>query len=612
MDLMDKIAELSSKISKENANMDNSAATKMYQIAAAASKEYILERVLPKNFANAHEKGDIHIHDLDYYDKAINCAQWDLGKFLQQGIDNGVGYLRDPKRVGSAAALTAIFLQSTQNMMFGGQSISRFDEALIPFAEAEWERIKKIRHTFADAVSKGNYDKKFADILCLEETEGQLFQAMEALIANLNTMKARAGNQIPFTSFNFGTDTSYWGRKITKALLLAFKAGLGHGENPLFPNLIFRVKEGVNLNPEDPNYDLFKLAIHVASIRMQPTFLFMDSSFNKPCGEEVGAMGCRTRVIANVNGPEVIAGRGNLSFTTINLPRIALDGMKPLCNSWGLFRKRLDNVIDLVIDQLLHRYKTVCKLKVKDMPFIMDGKYMDSLGLGPEDSIEPAIKNGTLSMGFIGLAETLIALTGKHHGECELSQELGQKIVAHMDQRMKEATLKYGLNFSLFATPAEGLSGRFIAMDKKIFGDIPGVTDKEWYTNSFHVPVDYECSISHKIMIEGAYHKLTPAGHISYVELPYPPVDNLEGMEKIIRLMAKADMGYAGVNFPIDFCSDCNFLGVINDKCPKCGGTTNIKRTRRITGYLSEAMKFNDAKFAELMARVSHGGRRLG
>lgn len=601
-DLMNVIEELSSEMSKENANTDPSAATKMYQIASAASREYILKRLMKPKFSQAHISGEIHIHDLDYYDKTINCMTHDLGRMLSEGFDNGVGYIRPPKRISSACALTAIILQSMQNNMFGGQAIDFLDKALAPYAEMEYERWNA--HALEFVHKNGLHLNNYA----YERAEEATYQAMEALIYNLNTMKARSGNQVPFTSFNFGTDTSPFGRMITRNLLKAFKAGLGNGESPLFPNLCFRVKTGVNMYPGDPNYDLFRLALECASVRMHPTFAFMDSTFNAPYGDEAGYMGCRTRVLSNINGKSGLSAKGNLFFTTINLPRLAIESTKTSDLPLFKFPFLLDQMVELVIEQLLERYEIVKKLKVRDLPFAMAGYYMGSEGLTPDDSIEPAIKNGTLSIGFIGLAETLKLLTDRHHGECDDAQKIGLQIIQRIRRHMDKATEKHQLNFTLIATPAEGLSGRFLRLDRKQYGVIPGVSDKEFYTNSFHVPVDYDCSISHKIDIEAPYHELTNAGHISYIELPYPPKDNIDGLEQIILYMAKKNMGYAGVNFPIDHCSDCHYLGVIDSNCPKCG-SSKIKRVRRITGYMSEQSKFNDAKYDELKKRVSHGGR---
>lgn len=546
-DLMDAVAEILVETSRENANVSNSPSAKMLQIASAASKAYYLNRLIPENIAAAHTRGDIHIHDLDFYGKTLTCVQIPLGKLLQNGFNNGHGYIRSPKRPSSATALAAIILQSSQNDMHGGQSFAFFDRDMAPFMD--------------------------------KASEEEVYQSMEALIYNLNSMHSRAGAQVPFSSLNVGGDTSPAGRLITKNLLLAYEKGLGHGENPIFPNIIFRVKEGVNLNPGDPNYDLFRLAIRVASQRLNPTFSFMDSSFNKPYGDQVGYMGCRTRVMANLCGPDVTDGRGNLSFTTMNLPRLAIKAERDLMK----FYQSLAGLIDLTCDQLYHRYKVQADLKVKDMPFLMgQGLYLDSEKLSLCDRIEPVIKHGTLSVGFIGLAETLVALTGSHHGESEEAQVLGEEIVAFMRNQVDKAAERYKLNYTLLATPAEGLSGRFVRMDRKEFGVIPGVTNKEYYTNSFHVPVNHMTSIYDKIRTEGVYHKYTNAGHISYVEFSSPPVNNLDAVEDVLRYMRECDFGYAGINFPVDFCDKCGYLGVIDtDHCPACGTSTS-RRMRRV------------------------------
>lgn len=570
-ELMDAVAEILVETNRENANIGNSPSAKMLQIASAASKAYYLSRLIPEKMANAHINGDIHIHDLDFYGKTLNCVQIPLGRLLREGFNNGHGYIRPPKRPTSATALAAIILQSSQNDMFGGQSFAFFDRDIAPF----------VTHASDDDV----------------------YQAMEALIYNLNSMHSRAGAQVPFSSLNVGTDTSEEGRRVTKNLLLAYEKGLGKGENPIFPNIIFRVKEGVNFNPGDPNYDLFKLAIRVAAQRLNPTFSFMDSSFNKPYGDQVSYMGCRTRVISNRRGPAVTEGRGNLSFTTVNLPRLAIKAEHNLMK----FYQSLSDMFDLACEQLYHRYKVQAKLKVKDLPFLMgQGLYLDSDKLSLDDTIEEAIKHGTLSVGFIGLAETLIALLGHHHGESSEAQVLGEEIVAFMRDKIDKACEKYDLNYTLLATPAEGLSGRFVKLDRREYGVIPGVTDKEYYTNSFHIPVDFPISAFDKIKLEGVYHKYTNAGHISYVEFSAPPINNLGAMEDIIRHMKNCDMGYAGINFPVDFCESCGYSGVIDtDNCPVCGNVS-IRRVRRITGYLSTVDRFNDAKLAELKNRVRH------
>lgn len=572
-DLMDAVAEILVETNRENANIGNSPSAKMLQIASAASKQYYLSRVIPENMAQAHTRGEIHIHDLDFYGKTLNCIQIPLDKLLSNGFSTGHGHIRPPKRPNSATALAAIILQSSQNDMHGGQSFGFFDKDMAPYVQ--------------------------------NATEEETYQAMEALIYNLNSMHSRAGAQVPFSSLNFGAETSEAARKVTRNLLLAYEKGLGRGENPIFPNLIFRVKDGINFKPGDPNYDLFKLAIRVAAQRLNPTFSFMDASFNKPYGNEVGYMGCRTRVIGNRLGPEVTSGRGNLSFTTINLPRVAIKAERNLMR----FYQYLSDIIDLVCEQLVHRYKLQAGLKAKDMPFLMgQGLYLDAEKLKPNDSIEEAIKHGTLSVGFIGLAETLIALIGYHHGQNEGdAQALGEEIVSFLRDRTDKASEKYNLNITLIATPAEGLSGRFVNLDRREYGLIPGVTDKPFYTNSFHIPVDFAISAFDKVRLEGVYHKYTNAGHISYIEFSSPPINNTEAIESVLRHMKDSDMGYAGINFPIDFCTSCDYLGVIQGKaCPICGGT-DLRRVRRITGYLSTVDRFNDAKFAELNSRVTHG-----
>ncbi len=570
-DLMDAVEEILEETSRENANISNSPSAKMLQIASAASKKYYLTRLIPEEMSQAHVRGDIHIHDLDFYGKTLTCIQIPLGRLLAEGFNTGHGYIRPPKRPTSATALAAIILQSSQNDMHGGQSFAFFDRDMASFVE--------------------------------DADDFETYQAMEALIYNLNSMHSRAGAQVPFSSINVGTETGDAGRRVVRNLLLAYEAGLGNGENPIFPNIIFRVKEGVNLNPGDPNHDLFKLAVKVAAKRLNPTFSFMDSSFNREYGDQVSYMGCRTRVMANRRGPVVTDGRGNLSFTTINLPRVAIKAERDL----DAFYRHLSGVTELAIRQLYHRFTVQARLKVRDMPFVMgQGLYIGSNNLKPDDPIESVIVNGTLSVGFIGLAEALVALTGEHHGQSGESGELGHNIISFLRRLIDRACEEYDLNFTLLATPAEGLSGRFVKLDRKEYGIIPGVTNKEYYTNSFHVPVDFSLSSFDKIRIEGPFHKYCNAGHISYVEMSSPPAHNLQAVETIIRHMVASDMGYAAVNFPVDFCTGCNYMGVINgDSCPSCG-SSGIRRVRRITGYLSTIDRFNDSKISELGDRVPH------
>lgn len=568
--LMNMVADILVETSRENANIGNSPSAKMLQIASKASQVYYLHRLIPQHLSLAHQRCDYHIHDLDFYGKTLTCLQIPLGRLLSEGFNNGHGFIRPPKRIGTAAALAAIILQSSQNDMHGGQSFAFFDRDLAPFV--------------------------------MNANEHEVYQAMEALVYNLNSMHSRAGAQVPFSSINIGTETGEAARSITRNLLLAYEKGLGLGETPIFPNVIFRIKRGINLDPCDPNYDLFQLAIRVTSKRLNPTFSFMDSSFNSQFGDQVSYMGCRTRVMSNRRGAEITDGRGNLSFTTINLPRIAIRAKQNI----DTFFQELDKILELAAEQLNHRYMIQSKLYVRDMPFIMQQKlYINSENLSINDCIETAICNGTLSIGFIGLAETLFALTGQHHGMSSEINNFGVSIVGFMRKKTDELSERYNLNYTLLATPAEGLSGRFIKRDIEEYGIITGVTDKEYYTNSFHIPVDYSIDIYDKIQREGVYHKYTNAGHISYIELSAPPINNHKAIEQILRAMIDCDMGYAGINFPIDFCNSCAYSGIIEGYCPVCY-SNNIRRVRRITGYLSTIDRFNDAKQAELKSRIAH------
>ena len=463
----------------------------------------------------------------------------------------------------------------------------------------------------------GGKIQRFAKKHAEKEIDRSTYQAMEALIHNLNTMHSRAGAQIPFSSLNYGTDTTPEGRLVIKNILLAEDAGLGNNETPIFPIHIFKVKEGVNYNPGDPNYDLFKLAMKVSAKRLFPNFSFIDAPFNLPYYKpghpetEIAYMGCRTRVMSNVYDPtrEITYGRGNLSFTSINLPRLAILANKNI----DFFFEQLDRMVDLVTDQLLERFEIQCQKKVLNYPFLMgQGIWLDSDKLNPNDEVREVLKHGTLTCGFIGLAECLKALTGKHHGESEESQRLGLEIVGYIRKKMNEATEKYHLNFSVIATPAEGLSGRFVRIDKEKFGIIPGVTDRDYYTNSFHVPVYYNISAFDKIRIEAPYHNLTNGGHISYIELDGDPTENLDAFESVIRYMKEQGIGYGSINHPVDRDPVCGHTGIIGDVCPKCGrkegeSGKGFERIRRITGYLVGTVdRFNDAKKAEVEDRVKH------
>jgi len=604
-ELMDAVAEIVKETNRDNANVGNSPSAKVLQISEAASKAYYLKRVLPSEETAAHLNGDIYIQDLSWYGKTLTCLQIPLGRLLRDGFNNGHGSIRTPKNIRSAAALAAIILQSNQNDMHGGQSYAYFDRDMADYVEIERARQERLlRENLADLNLTEHVTEEAIQELVEKHTRNETYQAMEAFIYNLNTMHSRAGAQVPFSSINLGTDTSRGGRMITDCFLCAYERGLGKGETPIFPNLIFKLKYGINFDEGDPNYDLFQLAMKVACKRLFPTFSFLDASFNKIYGdEEVGYMGCRTRVMANLNGPEVTDGRGNLSFTSVNLPRLGIRAG----NDIGKFYRLLDETMEIAIKQLITRYNLQKKLRVKDFPFLMgQSLYIESENLGQNDPIEKSIKNGTLSVGFIGLAECLVALTGNHHGENAGAQAQGISIVSYMRRICDEASKKHGLNISLLATPAEQLSGRFTKADVEKYGVISGINDKKWYTNSFHVPVECKVTALEKIAIEGPYHTYCNAGHISYVELASAPGHNIEAYEQIIRAMSEADMGYGAVNFPVDICRECGKQGLQNEKnCTNCG-SDDISRVRRITGYLSTLDRFNDFKLAEECHREKH------
>ena len=454
-------------------------------------------------------------------------------------------------------------------------------------------------------------------VISVQDTDRLTYQAMEALVHNLNTLHSRCGSQVPFSSLNYGTDTSPEGRMVIRNLLKATYAGLGHGETPIFPIHIFKVKEGVNYNHGDPNYDLFQYAMEVSAKRLFPNFSFLDAPFNKAYYKpgrpetETTYMGCRTRVIGNVYDPtrEVVTGRGNLSFTSINLPRLGIEAR----NDETKFYELLDHYLELVADQLLHRLAIQSKKKVKNFPFLMgQGNWIDSENLKPDDTIEEVLKHGTLSIGFIGLAETLVALYGHHHGESDEMQEKGLAIVKHMREFVDNKSKQYKLNFTLLATPAEGLSGRFVRMDKQRYGVIPGVTDKDWYTNSNHIPVEFKISAYDKIQKEAPYHAYTNAGHICYCEMDGDTTKNLDAFESLVRCMHDSGIGYGSINHPVDRCPICGWTGVIDNVCPSCHadertGAVKFERIRRITGYLVGTLdRFNDAKRAEEAHRVKH------
>ena len=602
---------------RENANVDGDTAMgTMLQYGSTVSKEFAKAYLMKSKFAEAHDSGYIHIHDMDFMPMGTTtCCQIDLHKLFSNGFSTGHGHLREPQDIMSYSALAAIAIQSNQNDQHGGQSIPAFDYYLAPGVLCTFKKqfkqsiadyldfttlngfinmdkvakdIDKLKSIEIDLGEFEHYAKGSAEVKrlfeisydkALKKTNRQTYQAMEAFIHNLNTMHSRAGAQVPFSSINFGTDTSPEGRMVMKNYLLATDAGLGHYETPIFPISIFKVKEGVNYNPGDPNYDLFKLSCEVSAKRLFPNFSFIDTTFNitdydpNDYRTEVGYMGCRTRVLSDVHGPSYTPGRGNLSFTSINLPRLGIKhGIVSGKQDLDGFFEELEEMIELVKDQLLERFEIQCKRHVYNFPFLLgQGVWMDSEKLKPTDRLRKVLKHGTLTVGFIGLAECLKALIGKHHGESKEAQELGIKIIKFMRDKTDEYTRKYNLNFSLIATPAEGLSGRFTNIDKAIYGKIKGVTDRDYYTNSFHVPVYYNITAAKKLEIEGKYHPLTNGGHISYVELDGDTAMNTEAFESIVRLMHDNNIGYGAINHPVDRDPVCGYTGVIGDVCPGCG-----------------------------------------
>ena len=607
---------------RENANIDgNSPMGTMLQYGATVSKEFAKAYLMKPKYAESHDSGEIHIHDMDFFAMGTTtCCQIDLARLFKNGFDTGHGYIRPPQDISTYGSLAAIAIQANQNDQHGGQSVPAFDyymapgvlktfkkqfkqaiydsldlEGFLPFVNME--RIAKeidklesieFEHQIFYPFAKGSaeiekiiemgYDK------AIQKTNRATQQAMEAFIHNLNTMHSRAGAQVPFSSVNLGTDTSPEGRMVTRNFLESTEAGLGHGETPIFPVSIFKIKEGVNYNPEDPNYDLFKLACKVSAKRLFPNFAFVDAPFNlqfyKPgdVNTEIAYMGCRTRVISDVTDPnhQVVTGRGNLSWTTINLPRLGIKhGIclkeRDKADMKGFYQE-LEELMDMVKDQLLERFEIQCNKHNYNFPFLLgQGVWNDGEKLKPTDRLRKVWKHGSLSIGFIGLAECLKALIGKHQGESEEAQKLGLEIIGFMRKKCDEYAEKYNLNFACLATPAEGLSGRFTNIDKAIYGKIKGVTDREYYTNSFHVPVYYNTSITHKIKTEAPYHELTNGGHISYIELDGDAAQNVEAFEKIIRLMKESGIGYGAINHPVDRDPVCGYVGVIGDVCPGCG-----------------------------------------
>ena len=630
MKTIDEITNVDARISdmkRDNANIDgNTAMGSMLQIGSAGAKSYNEMYLLRPEHAQAHREGDIHIHDFDFYSLTTTCCQIDIQKLFHGGFSTGHGYLREPNGIQSYAALAAIAIQSNQNDQHGGQSIPNFDYGMAEGVAKTYRKafIRRLKETVEDLLdledeapaieeivrnaeracsekvrienckafdaaisdslmSKYDITGNQADTLIArarkrawQKTDRDTMQAMEGFVHNLNTMHSRAGAQTPFSSINYGTDCTPEGRMVIRNILLALDAGLGHGETCIFPIHIFKVKDGVNYNEGDPNYDLFRLSCKVSAKRLFPNYLFLDSPFNlqyyvpgRP-ETEVATMGCRTRVMGNVYDPErqISYSRGNLSFTSINLPRIALESK----GDEKVFYEKLEAMMDLVSQQLLDRFDIQANKHIYNYPFLMgQGVWLDSDKLSIHDDLREVLKHGTLSIGFIGLAETLTALYGKHHGDSEDLQAKGLEIIGFMRDYCDRKSQAMKMNFTLLGTPAEGLSGRFIRMDQKRYGKIPGVTDREYYTNSFHIPVWYPISAYDKIRLEAPYHALCNAGHISYVELDGDTAQNVEAFETIVRCMHDCHIGYGSINHPVDRDPVCGYVGIIGDVCPRCG-----------------------------------------
>ena len=625
-------------ITRENANMNtDSPAGMMMKFASETTKPYVDDYLLSEEALTAVRQGYIHIHDKDYYPtKSLTCVQHPLDRILQHGFVAGHGESRPAQRIETASVIACISLETAQNEMHGGQAIPAFDFYLAPFVRLSFiEEVKNLESLYGEDFSDlynvelKDYEKKPLEGLegrervlahAVNRTVSRVHQAMEAFIHNMNTIHSRGGNQVVFSSINYGTDTSAEGRCIIRELLKSTYEGVGNGATAIFPIQIWKKKRGVSYLPDDPNYDLYKLACKVTARRFFPNFVNLDATYNyhekwraddpQRYLYEIATMGCRTRVFEDRYGEKTSIGRGNLSFTTVNIVRIAIEcmGIRDQEERIAKFFSELDRVLEITARQLNDRFDFQKTALAKQFPLVMSKLWNGSDVLGPNDRVESVINHGTLGIGFIGLAECLVALTGKHHGESEESQKLGLRIVGHMRSRANEFSERYNHNFSILATPAEGLSGKFTVKDRKSFGIIEGVTDKIYYTNSNHVPVYYHCSPRHKAEVEAPYHEMTRGGHIFYVEIDGDATHNPEAIMNIVDLMDRNNIGYCSVNHNRNRCMDCGYEDAAKDlkECPHCH-STHIDRLQRITGYLvGTTDRWNNAKLAELNDRVVH------
>ena len=625
-------------VTRENANMNaDTPAGMMMKFASETTKPFVDDYLLSEDSRNAVEHNYLHIHDKDYYPtKSLTCVQHPLDNILQHGFTAGHGASRAAKRIETASVLACISMECAQNEMHGGQAIPAFDFYLAPYVRMSYiEELKALEELNGEDY-KELYDEPLIDYLkapldglqgkdrarqhAINKTVGRVHQAMEAFIHNMNTIHSRGGNQVVFSSINYGTDTSAEGRCVMREILLSTYEGVGNGETAIFPIQIWKKKRGVNYLPEDRNFDLYQLACKVTARRFFPNFLNLDATFNqdeewkaddpKRYVHEVATMGCRTRVFENRFGPKTSIGRGNLSFSTINIVKLALecreeqDKQKRI----DMFFAKLDQMLEITAQQLDDRFHFQKTAYAKQFPLLMQNLWIGADKLKPLDTIESVINQGTLGIGFIGLAECLVALIGKHHGESEEAQKLGLEIVGYMRERVNDFCERFHHNYSVLATPAEGLSGKFTKKDRKEFGVIPGVTDRDYYTNSNHVPVYYKCSARHKAEIEAPYHDMTRGGHIFYVEIDGDATHNPQVIMSVVDMMDQLNMGYGSVNHNRNRCMDCGYENADDhlEKCPKCG-STNIDKLQRITGYLvGTTDRWNSGKLAELNDRVTH------